>query len=340
MGLSPNMEAAIAEALLSGEREAQVLAAREIGKLTSKQKQKLAEKGVISSLILMLHAQDYESIEAGLFALLNLAFGSERNKVRIAKCGAIPAILKVLQWHNETLFELALAALLILSSCSANKPEIAACGAIQLLFELLDSQFPQIISHQAKLDIISTLQNLSTSPQIIPQIVLSGGLISLIELIYESEKSSELAEKAMALLESIVSSSEIALNQASESGGMIRMLVEAVEEGTAACKEHAAAILLLICRNCRDRYRVMILREGAMPGLLQLSVDSTRRGREKAKALLLLLRDCSNGEPSSPSRIKHSKKVMMEEVMRQIDGEGRGGTSIQMVEEMIAKLRT
>ncbi|KAI3452481.1 hypothetical protein Pfo_009145 [Paulownia fortunei] len=329
----------MAEALLYGEREAQVLAAREIGKLNSKQKQRLAEKGAISRLVFMLHTQDYEAIEAALFALLNLAFGSERNKLSIAKSGAIPAILKILQWQNESLLELALAALLILSSCSANKPEIASSGAVQLLFELLDSRFPigQSISHQAKLDVISTLHNLSTSPQTIPSIVLSDGLISLIQLIYVSEKSSDLVEKAIALLESLVSLSDIALNQVSVIGGVIRMLVEAVEEGTEPCKEHAAGILVLICKSCRERYRGMILREGAMPGLLQLSVDGTLRAREKAKALLLLLRDCSSG---GSSKVKRSKNVLLEEVMKQIDRGGTVGNSIQLVEEMIAKLRT
>lgn len=131
------------------------------------------------------------------------------------KAGAIQAIIKILQWQNEALMELGLAALLILSSCSANKPEIASSGAVQLLLELLDSQSPicQNISHQAKFDIISTLHNLSTSPQTIPSILLSGGLITLIQLIHESDNSSELVEKAMALLESLVSSSEVALNQ-------------------------------------------------------------------------------------------------------------------------------
>ncbi|KAK6153095.1 hypothetical protein DH2020_012734 [Rehmannia glutinosa] len=330
----------MAETLLFGEREAQILAARQIGKLNSKQKQRLAENGVIFPLVLMLHNQDYESIEAALFALLNLAFGSERNKVGITKAGAIPAILKILQWQNESLMELALAALLILSSCSANKLEIASSGAIQLLLELLESRFPicESVSHQAKFDIISTLHNLSTVPQSIPSILISGGLITLIQLIYDSEKSSEFVEKAMALLESIVSSSDVALNQACEASIVIPMLVEAVEEGSAACQEHAVGILLLICKSCRERYRGMILKEGAMAGLLQLSVDGTWIAREKAKALILLLRDRNNG--GSSSRVKHSKNVALEEVMRQIDRGERGGTCIQMVEEMIAKLRT
>lgn len=111
--------------------------------------------------------------------------------------------------------ELAVAALLILSSCSRNKLEIASSGAIQLLVELLNMHFSlsRSISSQAKFDMISTLHNLSTSPQIIPLIVVSGGAIMLVRLIYASDKSSELAEKAMALLESLVSSSQVALTQ-------------------------------------------------------------------------------------------------------------------------------
>ncbi|KAL8038732.1 hypothetical protein ABFX02_11G126800 [Erythranthe guttata] len=341
----------MAEALLYGEREARIMAAREIGNLSTKQKQRLADNGVISPLVSMLHGEDYDSIEAALFALLNLAFGSERNKRCIAKAGAIAAIVKILIEfkNNESLMEMGLAALLILSSCSMNKPEIASSGAVQLLLELLDSEFPigQSISHQVKFDIISTLHNLSTSPQTIPSILLSDGLITLIQLIYEYDNSSDLVEKAMALLESIVSSSEVALSQVCEVGGVIRMLVEAVEEGTAACREYAAGILVLICRRCRERYRVMILKEGAMPGVMHLSVDGTWRAREKAKALLLLLRDCNNGggggsssSSSSTERVQFSKNVALEEVMREIDRGGRSGTCVRMVEEMIAKLRT
>lgn len=66
------------ENLFNGEREAQIGAANELANLSSKQRHKLAERGVISPLISMLHSQDYEAIKAALFALLSLAFGSER----------------------------------------------------------------------------------------------------------------------------------------------------------------------------------------------------------------------------------------------------------------------
>jgi hypothetical protein len=72
------MEEMVVENLFNGEREAQIEAARELSKLSSKQRHKLVERGVMSPLILMLHSQDYEAIEAALFALLSFAFGSER----------------------------------------------------------------------------------------------------------------------------------------------------------------------------------------------------------------------------------------------------------------------
>lgn len=245
--------------------------------------------------------------------------------------------------QKESLVELAVAALLTLSSCRANKLAIAASGAIGLLIDILNAQLAAEngygnLSIQANLDILTTLQNLSTCPQIIPTIVLSGAVKSLFQLLtQDSEKSSELVEKAMGMLEKMISSSEIAMEEVAETPGVIQVLVEAIEEGTPLCREHAVGTLLDICQSCRDRYRGIILREGAMPGLLQLSVDGTCKAREKAKDLLLILRDCSN---YANREKKQSKNQIMEQVMRQIDRVEKTGKGLSLVEEMIAKLRT
>ncbi|CAI9763176.1 unnamed protein product [Fraxinus pennsylvanica] len=329
------MEEEVVEALRFGGRDGRIAAAREVAKFSSKQRRGVAEKGVFSPLVLMLCEKDYEATEAALFALLSLAFGSERNKIRIAKSGAIPEILKIIQCQIEPLLDLAAAALLILSSCTQNKLEVAASGAIQLLINLLNLNCENI-SMQAKLDFVSTLHNLSACPQTVGQIARSGCAASVLQLVYGLEKSSDLVEKIMGLLDEIVSSSDIALKETAETGGSIPALVEAMEDGSAQCKEHAVGILLVICQNYRDGYRGIILREGVVPGLLQLSVDGTWRGKEKAKELLLLLRDCSN----CGSKGKQSKNVLLEKVMRKIDRGERGGTSLELVEEMIAKLRT
>ncbi|XP_010551927.1 PREDICTED: U-box domain-containing protein 2 [Tarenaya hassleriana] len=329
------MEEFVAERLLRGDKAAKTQAAVELSNLSRKQRHKLAERGVISPLISILHSQDHNSIEAALSALLSLAFGSERNKVLIVKSGAVPILIEILQSETRTaIVELAMAFLLILSSCNKNKPKIASSGVIQLLVRLIGCT--DALSVQANADAISTLHNLSTHRHIIPMIISAGATYALLKVINFSDKSSELAEKAAALLENTTAHSP---DSASCIEGAIGVLVEAIEEGSAQCKEHAVGILLRVCKWDRETYRGMILREGVMPGLLQVSVDGTWRGKEMARELLLLLRDSSGSGYGFKG--KQSKKELVEEIMREIDEGGEeihGGTTLRLVEEMIARL--
>ncbi|KAF7819516.1 U-box domain-containing protein 3 [Senna tora] len=307
------MEEEVVQNLWKGEREAQIEAAMELSRLSSKQRHKLAETGIMVPLISMLHSQDFQAIEASLCALLCLAFGSERNKIRIVKSGALPVLLNLLQCQSQPLVELTIAAMLTLSSCKANKVAIASSGAIQLLVQFLSENCYTI---QSQLDAISTLHNLSTCKETIPLIVSSGITISLLELIQYSSggsKSSEIVEKAIGLLENVVYSSEAALSEAAGIGGGIRIVVETIE------------------------YRGMILREGVMPGLLQVSVEGTHRAKAMARELLLLLRDCSDYDGSTSK--DHG---VLEQIMQEIDAEGEelSGSTLRLVEEMIAKLST
>ncbi|KAM7268748.1 hypothetical protein ACFE04_010914 [Oxalis oulophora] len=331
------MEELVAETLFHGKGETWIRAATELSKLNSKQRHKLVERGVIVPLVSMLSCQDYQAVEASLFALLSLAFGSERNKIRIVQSGVIHVLLEIVQCQSERLVELSVAALLILSSSTTNKLVIASSGTIPLLIGILD-RCDHIIM-QAKFDAISTLHNLSTCHQIVPAIVSSGTVFTLLHLIHTYEKSSELVEKALSLLEKIVSVSDYALQETAGSSGAVQALVEIIEEGySAQCKEHAVGVLFLICQSCRDRYRGIILREGVMPGLLMLSVDGTWRAKEKARDLLLLLRDCSS---DYGSRSRQWKNYLMEEIMQEIDSrEEVDCSTLRVVEEMIAKLNT
>lgn len=234
------------------------------------------------------------------------------------------------------MIELVLATLLILSSCSKNKLAIASSGAIQLLLQIINYE-DRYISTQAKLDAIAILRSLSITHQITPLIVSAGAASHLLRLIYGGDKSSDLVEKATELLQAIVSSSEIGLFEVVEEGG-IRVLVEAVEEGSQLCREHAVGVLLLMCERCGEKYRGMILREGPMPGLLQLSMTGTRRAKNMARALLLLLRDYSKpGQRKERTKIN----VVLEKLMEEIDAEEEkivNGNALRPIEELIAKL--
>ncbi|TKY63201.1 U-box domain-containing protein 6 [Spatholobus suberectus] len=330
------MEKEVAENLWNGNTETQIQAAVELRKFSRKQRHSLVESGVMVPLISMLHSQNYEAIEAALGALLSIAFGSERNKSRIIKSGALPVLLNLFNCQSQKVVELTIATLLTISSCNSNKVAIASSGAIQLLAQFLNSNS----TTQSQLDTLATLHNLSTCQEIItPFIVSSGVILSLLELIHMSEKSSTLVEKAIGLLEHIVSSSKSALCEAASIGGAVRTLVETIEDGSSQSKEHAVGTLLLFCQSCREKYRGMILREGVMPGLLQLSVDGTWRAKNMAKKLLLLLRDCSNYSSTS----KQTNHEVVERIMEEIDdaeGEELAETTLRLVEEMVAKLST
>ncbi|CAH8361121.1 unnamed protein product [Eruca vesicaria subsp. sativa] len=327
------MEEIVVESLLRGNREAQIQAAIELSNLSRKQRQKIAEREIISPLLSMLQSQDSITTEVSLSALLSLAFGSERNKVRLVKAGAVQMLLEILQSETKmVIVELAMAFLLILSSCNKNKIKIASARLIQLLVGLIRLDR---LTVQAKLDGIATLHNLSTLQQIVPLVAASGAPYALLQIINSCDKSSELAEKAASLLENIVYHSPESISGIT---GAIEVLVEAIEEGTAQCKEHAVGILLSVCSFDRETNRGMILREGVMPGLLQVSVDGTRRAKEMARELLLLLRDCSG----YVIKDKQSKIEIVEQIMREIDQEGERipGTMLKLVEDMISKLST
>ncbi|KAL4581577.1 hypothetical protein LXL04_006100 [Taraxacum kok-saghyz] len=328
-------EVTVAEALLSGDDGAKAAAAEAVTHLTNKQRHKLADFGAIPPLVSMVHnPRDFKSLESALVALLSLAYGNERfvsflrNKIRLAKSGAIPLFINLIQSQIHPLIDDAIAGLLILSSCTSNKPSMATSYTIETLNQTL---LHHSTTTQAKLDIIVTLHNLS--PYISPSLSSSTSC-SLIHLIHESEKSSRLVEKSMFLLEQLSSTSVTALGAISSAEIGIRAVVETIEEGSKQSREYAVGVLLMICESSRERYRGMILCEGAIPGLLQLSLDGTQRARGTAKSLLRLLRDCDGGDGSGGERLKN---VVLEEVMGEIY---REGTEVGMLEEMIARLTT
>lgn len=66
------------EALINGDRETQIRAAVDLGRLSSSQRRALALGGVLPPLLSMLHSPEFEAVQAALFALLRLSCGSYR----------------------------------------------------------------------------------------------------------------------------------------------------------------------------------------------------------------------------------------------------------------------
>ncbi|KAK3034018.1 hypothetical protein RJ639_033303 [Escallonia herrerae] len=318
----------VAKKLITGDLKTKIQAARDIRtlvrKFSAKARSKFAAEGVIPPLVSMLASANLAARESALLALLNLASRNERksilafelfvvststtysteilfdelaypiipfhvhifsNKLRIVTSGAIPPLVELLKFQNGSFRELAAAAILTLSAAPPNKPTIVASGAAPLLVQILSSG-----SVQGRVDAVTALHNLCTCKED-PNVVLDAKAVTpLVNLLKECKKYSKFAEKTTALLEIFSNSEEgrIAITNTDEG---ILTLVETVEDGSLVSTAHAVGALLSLCRSCRSKYRELILKEGAIPGLLRLTVEGTLEAQDRARTLLDLLRD-------------------------------------------------
>ncbi|KAL0008754.1 hypothetical protein SO802_010256 [Lithocarpus litseifolius] len=332
----------LSEKLIHGDLESQIQAARDIRKLVRKSssssspsssssvktRSKLAAAGVIQPLVFMLVSPNMDAREASLLALLNLAVRNERNKVKIVTAGAIPPLVELLKFQNSSIRELATAAILTLSAAAPNKHTIVASGAAPLLVQVLSSG-----SVQGKVDAVTALHNLSTCPENSTAILDAKAVLPLINLLKECKKYSKFAEKTTALLE-ILSNSEEGRIAISNSDGGILTLVETVEDGSLVSTEHAVGALLSLCQSCRDKYRKLILNEGAIPGLLRLTVEGTAEARERAHTLLDLLRD-------SPQEKRLASSVLeriVYDIAARVDGADKAAeTAKRLLQDMVQR---
>ncbi|CAI9752952.1 unnamed protein product [Fraxinus pennsylvanica] len=304
-----------------------VLAATEIRRLTkTSQLYRRHFSGAVNPLVDMLRCDSIEAKEAALSALLNLAVKDETNKINIIDAGALEPIVAFLQSGDPTLQEHAIAALITLSASSVNKPIISASGAIPLLVETLRHG-----NSQAKSDAVMALYNLSTHPGNVSLILRTEPIPPLVDLLKSSKKSSITAERCTGLIELLVGFDEGRTVLTSEEGGILAV-VEVLERGSLQSREQAVGTLLTMCQSDRCKYREPILREGVIPGLLELTVHGTPKSQSKAQTLLHLLRD--HPYPQSELQPDTLENIVCNIISR-IDGDDQTGKAKQMLAEMV-----
>ncbi|PKU69108.1 U-box domain-containing protein 3 [Dendrobium catenatum] len=279
-----------------------VQAARDIRKIvrgSPRGRSAFAVPAIIQPLVAMLQSADHVSRESALLALLNMAVRNERNKEKLVSSGTVPLLVEMLGSDN-TLKEMATAAILTLSASKSNKSTIAASGATPLLVNILISG-----SIQGRVDAVTALYNLSDCHENgTDDLFLSAeAVIPLLTLLKDSKKYSKFAAKTTALL-SILSESEEGRCAISEVQGGILTIVETVEEGSLLSTEHAVRILLSLCRSNREKYRELILNEGPIPGLFLLTVEGTKKACNYSHDLLKLLRYDSQSKKSESKEIE------------------------------------
>nr|GMC63998.1 U-box domain-containing protein 4 [Ipomoea batatas] len=317
----------ILQLICSDEAGDKIHAAMEIRRLTkTSQRYRRHFSGAVGPLVDMLRSGSVESNEAALLALLNLAVKDEANKVSIIEAGALEPIIGFLQSKNATLQGHATASLLTLSASPVTKPIISASGAIPLLVEVLRNGSPQ-----SKADAVMALYNLSSYEGNISPILETEPIPGIVSLLKSCKRSSKTAEKCIALVESLVGYEEGRTALTSEEGGVLTV-VEVLESGSLQSREHALGALLTMCESDRCKYREPILREGVIPGLLELTVQGTPKSQAKAQTLLRLLRD----SPFPRSELQaDTLENIVSNLISQIDGEEQPGKAKEMLAEMV-----
>jgi vacuolar protein 8 len=87
-----------------------------------------------------------------------------------------------------------------------------------------------------------------------------------------------------------------------------------------------------LCQSDRCKYREPILREGVIPGLLELTVQGTPKSQSKSQTLLRLLRDTPY--PRSELQPDTLENIVCN-IISQIDGDEQSGKAKKMLAEMV-----
>ncbi|CAH9100475.1 unnamed protein product [Cuscuta europaea] len=327
---SPAVVNQITHLIRSDDPTSKIQAALEIRRLTkTSQRYRRHFANAVGPLVDMLHSSAVESNEAALLALLNLAVKDELNKVRIIETGALQPIIGFVQSKNLTLQGHATASLLTLSASPITKPIITASGAIPLLVKVLRSSGTP---PQSKADAVMALYNLSSYEGNKIPILQTDPIPSIVSLLKSCKISSKTAEKCIALIESLVSYEEGRIALTSQEGGVLAV-VEVLESGSLQSREHALGALLTMCESDRCKYREPILREGAIPGLLELTVQGTPKSQAKAQTLLRLLRE--SPFPRSELQADTLENIVSNLISQMGSREEQPGKAKEMLAEMV-----
>lgn len=171
------------------------------------------------------------------------------------------------------------AILVVLSSYAYFISKIVASGALASILNMLDSQNGQFQKLAIKI-----LHNLSSDVDIQSHIAPSEFLPKLVPFL----KDATLAVSCLVILKSMCST-ELGRVCVVETSGCLPSVAELLEIGNEEDQEHAVAILLCLCSQ-RDQYCKLVMNEGVIPSLVNISVKGNDKAKVSALELLRLLR--------------------------------------------------
>ncbi|XP_043711210.1 U-box domain-containing protein 5-like isoform X2 [Telopea speciosissima] len=174
----------------------------------------------------------------------------------------------------------ALSILEVLSGHQYCQSKTLASGSILSILKILDTQISDF-----QLSAVKILYNLSLNRDIGFHIQSLGCITKLLPLLGDSS----LAGYSIKIIKNLCNIAEGRVAIA-ETNGCIASIAELLETGSHEEQEHGVAVLLSLCLLCNE-YCQLVLNEGIVPPLVNISVNGNARGKESAMKLLQLLRD-------------------------------------------------
>ena len=252
---------------------------------------KITARDAILPLAKMLRASAGEA-EAGALALRKMARNSE-NQILIAKAGAIPPLVALLQNGTDVAKENAAGALMFIAYRNDNnKVAIAQAGAIPPLVALLQNgtdKMQEIAAETLGYLAFCDLDNGSKNKALIAKgvaisasIAKAGAILPLVALLKNgTDGTKECAVGALQALADFNDDNKVPI----VSAGAIPLLVALLQNGYAITKEKAAGLLQYLAVD-DDNNKVSIVSAGAIQPLVALLQNGTDQMKECAAGTL------------------------------------------------------
>lgn len=231
-------------------------------------------------------------------ALVNLSL-EKQNKVAIVRSGAIPCLVHLLKHGVPEAQEHAAGAIFSLSLIEENKHSIGVLGAIPPLIQILRSGPPA-----ARPDAALALYHLSLLHSNRAKLVKEGAVPILLNFA-QAEDKPDVACRSLFTLSNIAAMPEgrAALIELDAISKLVKLLAvrqkgRKPNRNEAEIPEQAAAVLLLLSKG-NLRFKSLAMHGGARELLTELADSGTPRAREKALALLAIMKE-SPPDPDDP----------------------------------------
>ncbi|KAL2520670.1 U-box domain-containing protein 6 [Forsythia ovata] len=174
----------------------------------------------------------------------------------------------------------ALAILEVLSFDQHSGYMIAASGVLSGILNIVDTQIQELLEPALRI-----LSNLSSNSEIVYFLVPPEFIPKLVPLF----ENNTLARYCVTILKNLCDKEDARVSVA-ETDGCISSISKLLENDSHEDQEHAVDILLSLCSE-RVQYCQLVMDEGVIPGLVNVSVNGNMKAKAMAMELLRILKD-------------------------------------------------